>query len=129
MIDIWISMIVYFENVTFLNNTGWDNLVNVFSSICSFTDCQWSNILTYSANIIYIIDSNFTLNNSHIKLFYPQFLYASFSKFILFNNSFSESINKNGTFKVGAIFLQNNMSFSIIKNNFSYLNNFAFGSV
>ena len=129
MIEIYNSYDIHFENAIFENNTGWDNVANCIDSTVIFLNCSWFNTLTYSANILYVIYSNFSMNNTNIAYFYPNFIYGSFSQINLHNNTFNNSIEKGGVFKVGAIYLQYNVSFSIISNIFSNIKNSSFGSV
>ena len=127
--DIWSSNKIIFNKVKFINNFGWDNLINVINSDFLMLECLFMNISTFSANVIFIIYSNFTMNSSKISLFYPNFIYGSFSKIILNNNAFNENIDSKGSFKVGAIFLLQNITFTITKSNFSCLKSITFGSV
>ena len=130
MIQIYNSDNIYFENSIFKNNTGLDNLVNcIESTSVIFFNCSWLNTFTYSANIIYIIYSNFSMSNSYISYFYPNFIFCSFCQINLRNNVFNNSIEKTGVFKIGAIYFQYNVSFSITNNNFLNIKNSSFGSV
>ena len=129
MIEIYNSNVISFQNAFFENNIGWDNLANCINSILIIFNSSWLNTFTYSANIIYIIYSNFSMSNSIISYFYPNFMYGSFSQINLQNNIFNNSIEKGGVFKVGAIYFQYNVTLSIINNNFSNIKNSSFGSV
>ena len=122
-------MYISFENIIFQNISGWDNLFYVINSNVSLSNCSWMNISTYSASILYIIQSNFSMIYSNIVYFYPNFLFGSFSQINLQNNVFNKSIDSKGSFKAGAIFFMYNISFLIYGNSFSYLKNLAFGSV
>ena len=66
---------------------------------------------------------------SKITNFYSNFLFGSFSLINLENNKFKNSIDRKGSFKAGAIYFMYNISFIIERNDFSYLQNLAFGAV
>ena len=128
MMEIYNSYIS-FTDAIFDKNTGWDNLVNCIESAVMVLNCSWFNTFTYSSNIIYIIYSYFLMSNSIISYFYPNFIFGLFSQIYIQNNIFNNSIEKEGIFKVGAIYFQYNVSFSIISNYFSNIKNSSFGSV
>ena len=129
MMDISNSMNITMKYLNCQNNSAKDNFIVVINSQLNLINTAFSNIFTYSDHILFIIYSNFSMNDSKVSYFYPQFIYGSFSKLILDNNDFYQSLEEIGMFKVCAIFLQNNISFSIKSTNFSFLKNSGFGPV
>lgn len=112
------------------NVKGSQNFIVCANSNLNIDNVKIRNVTTSSPYIFTLLYSNFSMNNSIISNFYPQFLYGTFASINIMNNYFGDSsVKANGMFEVVAIKLEYNVSFQIKNNDFLSLENSLHGPV
>ena len=117
-------------NTRIENLIGSQNFIVCANSNLNIENGKIRNVTTSSPYIFTLLYSNFSMNNSIISNFYPQFLYGTFASINIMNSYFGDSSDKaNGIFEVVAIKLEYNVSFQIRNNDFFSLENSLHGPV
>ena len=106
-----------------------DNLIIIIDSTIHLQKMQMFNISLSSTFIFWVFNSHFTLSNSSIAYFYPQFIYATYASMNISECNFAASAQLSGVFSVNAFVFEFNVTFSITNCLFESLSNNVAGPV